>query len=959
MNFFFRTILAGQWQKSRLAHGGIFICLVLILISGFLSHQLFSARADTPAPLFLPLSGSVTPEVASSQLVGHYVTSEPMTVGIMLATNQQGKMDNLLQQLYDPASPLYHHWLHKGAVDATFGATAAQLALVKNYLLQAGLHLQKNPGSLFIVASGTSAQLEQAFHTTINDYRRPDGSTFFANSTTLQIPQAWQGIVEGVFGLSNAEQRVPLLASSQARNEHHAIAHYGAGPAGGLTPTQIAGIYDANPIYTILGQGVTLGLFEQSGYTPGDAAAYESQFGLTTVPQQYIPINGGPTDHKGAGEVALDVEMMAALASSVNSIELYEAPNNDLGTQLGYYQIAEDDTANAISTSWGICEALVSSQTRLSEAQSFKIMALQGQSMFAASGDNGAYDCLSSNPSNGALQVDDPASQPYVTAVGGTSLATADPGSNPNPTYPTGQETSWNTNCTPTTCYDKSGAGGGGGNSKLWKQPTYQTGPGVSEKKYSKSGSWCKQSAGIPCREVPDISLNADPASGYAVYCTDTGDSYCLSSGWTVIGGTSAAAPLWAAIAGLADSYLIAHGKSTVGFLNPYLYQLNATTGYSNVFHDIGKGKGSNGFYPTGAGYDMATGMGSVDIYRFVLQSIYPPFKQSIFVGAGNNWVYALSASNGTPLWHYVTGKNPSTPVVANGTVYINSDELYVLNASDGSVLWRYPFGSVNNNSTPTFANGVIYAGSGDGYLYALSASTGTLLWRFQTGGTYVYTPTVVGGVVYTSSNVYPPSGTIYALNAADGTVIWQLTPGWYPSQPVLSNGVLYFTAGVLVEAVNASNGTVLWSQDEGSDITLQTPVAGNGTVYVPYSGDYGFPGGILALNSDNGVMLWSYSDTHSSYVYTPVVLNSVVYTDFYDGVYALNSADGTLLWSSTIDPSVASLTDAPIINNGILYCGSSDGNVRTFNASNGSSIGQYLVTANANGYLTNLAIAP
>jgi kumamolisin len=941
-----------KWYRQRLARFGIIASLVLVLASGFVSPNLFSVRADSPIPPFITLQGSTTPQIASSHFVRHHTSTVPMTIGIMLMPNQLSKMDDLLKQLYDPTSSLYHHWLRKGTVDATFGATLAQQATVKNYLVQAGLHLETSPGSLFVVAAGTSIQLERAFRTTINDYLRSDGSTFFANSTPVQIPQTWQGIVEGVFGLSDAVRNKPLLALQHAQQGRRTQALYGGGPAGGLTPTQIAGIYDANPIYTILGHGVTLGLLEFSGYTPGDAVGYESQFGLATVPQQYIMVNGGPADHTNAMEVALDVEMMAALASSVDRIQLYEAPNSDLGQIWADYQIAQDDTANAISTSWGACEKEYLQQDILSEAQSFKFMALQGQSMFAASGDNGAYDCLSTSIINGTLQVSEVASQPYATAVGGTSLASADPGSNPNPNYPSGKEKAWNDNCTSLTCFSPLGSGGGGGNSRLWQRPTYQVGPGVDETK-SKSGSWCKQTAGVPCREIPDVSFNADPSSGYAVYCTDSGDSSCTPSGWIVVGGTSAAAPLCAAIAVLADSYLFAHGRSALGFANPYLYQLNATTGASNVFHDIGKGKGTNGYYPTGAGYDMATGMGSVDVYQFVLQSIFPPFKQSVFIGAGNHWVYALSASTGMPLWHYVTGSTPSTPVVANGTIYVSSDELYALNASNGSLLWRYPFGSVNSNTTPTVVNGVVYAGSSDGNLYAVNASDGTLLWRFQTGGSYVWPPTVDGGVVYTGSS----TGYIYALNASNGTLLWQQSVGG--SQPVVSNGVIYFTAGLDVEAIKETDGSLLWAQFEGTDINLGTPVVSNGSVYVPYSGDYGLPGGILALNADNGVRLWSYSDTNTSYVYTPLVLNSVVYADFYDGVYSLNAADGTLLWSSTINTSVAILTDAPIISNGILYCGSSDGNIRTINASTGSPIGQYLVSANVGGYLTDPAIAP
>ncbi|HET9919747.1 MAG TPA: S53 family peptidase [Ktedonobacteraceae bacterium] len=565
------------------------ISVLLLVAASMLS--IHSAITRAASPLYVTLPDSVPSQVANAQSTGHYSSNVSMSIGIMLYPNNQAKIDALYTQLYDAHSPLYHHWLRKKEFDSLFGPTSGQLALITQFLSQSGLHLIQGPGPLLIPAMGTTVQVEAAFHTTLNNYRLPNGTTFFANSTNIQIPMNLRGIVEGVFGLNNIVKNRSLLNAPTSLKG--VKPSYGGGPNGsGLTPSQIAGIYDANPVYTTMntkGQGVTLGLMEFSHFTPGDVFAYESQYGLGTVALQYVSVQGGTTDHSGASEVELDIEMMVALAPLVDHIQVYKAPNNELGDIWGYYQIAEDDQSNAVSTSWGDCEATTLSSIVVSEAQSFKIMALQGQSMFAATGDNGAFACLPFN-GNTTVRVQDPSSQPYITAVGGTSFAgTFNPGTNQNPNYPTGKEKAWNENCTSTTCTNPNG-GGGGGVSRLWAMPSYQTGPGVNENKYSKTGTWCKQTTSIPCREIPDVSLNSDGNSGYSIYCTDSGDKNCSPSGWLMIGGTSAAAPLWAAIAGLIDSYHFAHGRTSLGFANPFLYEFNATNAYSNVFHGIPKG---------------------------------------------------------------------------------------------------------------------------------------------------------------------------------------------------------------------------------------------------------------------------------------------------------------------------------------------------------------------------------
>jgi kumamolisin len=277
-------------------------------------------------------------------------------------------------------------------------------------------------------------------------------------------------------------------------------------------------------------------------------------------------------------------------------------------------------------------------------------MALQGQSVFNAAGDDGPYGCILTD---GTSKIDtaDPAAQPWVTGVGGTSLESDNPGTNPNPAYPHGTETVWNADnlCStqpPSQSNDHKGGlfwcarsvsmvgAGGGGPSQWWGRPFYQQGPGVNSP-YSTYGNGSTQcalaSVGTPCRETPDVSADADIFTGLAEYCTGPANtnSWCHSllggeplPGWFEVGGTSQATPIWASIIADRDSYT---GLRT-GNINPLVYLLfNVAPG--RYLHDItGVGAAqqaatSNGLFPTTPGYDMATGIGSPNMAALITQS--------------------------------------------------------------------------------------------------------------------------------------------------------------------------------------------------------------------------------------------------------------------------------------------------------------------------------------------------
>ena len=330
-------------------------------------------------------------------------------------------------------------------------------------------------------------------------------------------------------------------------------------PENHITPALIKSAYNLSST-SLTGAGETLALYELDGYTSSDVTAYASQFGLPTLNIKNVLVDGAtgkPGD--GADEVTVDIELMAALAPGAR-ILVYEAPLNATYANAidVFNRIVSDNQAKVVSTSWGNAENEINAGDPTfitSENNIFQQMAAQGQSMFSAAGDNGAYDD-SYNCNNSTLEVDDPGSQPYVTSVGGTTLRLNSSGAYVS-------ETSWATSAASGPCVKdaesnpnySAAEGGGGGISTIWPLPSWQSGLGSSANQGSTT-----------MRMVPDVSLDADENnSGYSIY---------YSGAWIVAGGTSCAAPLWAAFTGLLNQGRVAASMSRVGQFNPAIYPI-------------------------------------------------------------------------------------------------------------------------------------------------------------------------------------------------------------------------------------------------------------------------------------------------------------------------------------------------------------------------------------------------
>jgi kumamolisin len=437
------------------------------------------------------------------------------------------------------------------------GADPADLAAVGAFAAAQGLLVvEEHAARRTMILSGTVAQFSAAFNVQLHQMSRAGGS-YRGRTGAVELPADLAGIVEAVLGLDNRPQ-----ASAHFRIRRSAA----SAAAVSYSPLQVAAAYGF-PSGT--GQGECVALIELGGgFRAADLETYFKKLGIATPDVVAVPVDRAantPTgDPNGAdGEVMLDVEVVGAIAPAAK-IAVYFAPNTDAGF-LDAVTTAIHDTANrpsVISISWGAAEVSWTAQAMTAMDDAFQAAAAMGITVCAASGDNGSNDGVG----DAADHVDFPASSPFVLACGGTSLEAVG-GS-------IGAEVVWN---------DGAGNGAsGGGISNFFALPGWQSGV----KATGNQG----QSIPLSKRGVPDVAGNADPNTGYDVRIDGT-DS--------VIGGTSAVAPLWAALLARINQ---TSGKPA-GYINPQLYQNPSS------LRDISRG--NNGDFAAAAGWDACTGLGS------------------------------------------------------------------------------------------------------------------------------------------------------------------------------------------------------------------------------------------------------------------------------------------------------------------------------------------------------------
>ncbi|MEO5969788.1 MAG: S53 family peptidase [Bdellovibrionia bacterium] len=530
----------------------------------------FSFDTGPIKPQLRKLSEHLPSALSQQMEIGKSVEPETqISLSIALSWNQEKNLNQTLVDLYDPSSSSFHKFLTSSEFRQKFAPTEAQITQVQGFLELYGIQpLSVSDNRLVIHAIGTAREVNEAFHTELVCFTDKQNQRYFAPIRDLQVPI--DSPIQAVFGVENITKAHHHLRKRENLEPVTGQSLVGTGPRGGFSPSDLKSAYGLS--LPLNGAHQTLALFELDGFDKNDITAYAKYFKLRKVPLKTIKVDGvtgKPGD--GAGEVTLDIELMTAIAPGAKKILVYEGPNTAEGLINTYNKIATDNCAKVVSTSWGLTENQASPAMLQSENNIFKQMAAQGQAIYAASGDSGAFD-------NGKdLGVDDPASQPYVVAVGGTQLSL-----NQDGTY--FRETTWNQNNT------SSGGASGGGISSMWPIAEWQKAAVNPASKGSTTN-----------RNVPDVALNADPNTGYAIF---------FKGQWNVFGGTSCAAPLWAAFNALVNQNRTKLHLSVLGFPSPALYTLGQSSFYSTTFHDITDGS-TNLWYPAVTGLDNATGWGS------------------------------------------------------------------------------------------------------------------------------------------------------------------------------------------------------------------------------------------------------------------------------------------------------------------------------------------------------------
>jgi kumamolisin len=502
----------------------------------------------------IPLKGSERSAVAGARAIAPAEPSERLEVTVLVRRKAREEFAARVADLASgrASGPA----LSREEFAQRHGADASDLAAVRKFAQANGLAVvQEHSARRTVVLSGTVAQFNAAFDIQLQHMQFAQGS-YRGRSGAIHLPAELNGIVEAVLGLDSRPQA----------KTHCRLRRTAAADAVSYSPPQVAAAYGF-PAGT--GQGECVALIELGGgFRPADLSTYFSNLGSGSPSVVAVSVDHGknaPTgDADGPdGEVMLDVEVVGSIAPQAK-IAVYFAPNTDAGFLDAITTAIHDTThkPSVVSISWGGPESTWTAQAMTAMDAAFQAAATLGITVCVASGDGGSSDGVT----GGGEHVDFPSSSPFALACGGTSLKAG--GATIN------SESVWNDGA--------SGGAGGGGISTFFALPGWQSGLSVT----SNAG----QSIALSKRGVPDVAGDADPETGYEVRIDGT---------YTVIGGTSAVAPLWASLIARLNQL----SGTPVGYINPLLYQ-NA-----KALRDITQG--NNGDFDATVGWDACTGLGS------------------------------------------------------------------------------------------------------------------------------------------------------------------------------------------------------------------------------------------------------------------------------------------------------------------------------------------------------------
>jgi hypothetical protein len=545
--------------------------------------------APVPAGAQQMLPGHIPHAVAASRVLDKLPDATRLNLAIGLPLRNQGELDELLAQLADPESPQFGHYLSAEQFAAEFGPTEHDYQALIQYAHENGLVVTGTHPNRILL--DVSGQVSEIEKVLHVKVMEYQHPVRGRFFAPDREPSLDLAVpVLDISGLDNFVLPHPMSLKNIPFSEARAYVT-GSGPDGYFLGKDFRAAYA--PGVALTGRGQVVGLLEFDGFYAGDVQKNAAAAGLPAVPTQTVLLDGFSGAPGGSNiEVILDIMMASYMAPGLSRVMVYEGYSaNDILNRM-----ATDNLAQQLSSSWGYGPINATTE------QIFKQYIAQGQSMLQASGDSGSY-------ANGVMA---PSDDPNLTVVGGTSLTTAGAGG------PWQSEKVW--------------SGSGGGVSTAYAIPTYQQGLSMA----ANHGS-------TKMRNIPDVALTADvqmfliQSNGQAV----------------VVGGTSAAAPLWSGFIALANQQAAANAKPRIGFLNPLLYTIGEHNNYAADLNDITSG--SNGGFAAVTGYDLTTGWGSP---------------------AGQHLINDLTASSGEPSFSLSTSASalsvtPTSPGSETVTVKV------------------------------------------------------------------------------------------------------------------------------------------------------------------------------------------------------------------------------------------------------------------------------------------------
>lgn len=811
--------------------------LLLMVISGMLSSAALAQRTINEADR-VTLHGNTHPLARAEFDRGSANAAMPMNRMVLLLSvrpDAKAQLQQLLADQQNPKSPSYHQWLTPQEFGLRFGPTDQDIADASNWLKKFGFSIDEvGNGRMWINFSGDVQKVERAFQTNIRNFE-VDGKMHFANATDPSIPRALTGLVQGVVSLHNFPKH-PNSTTNQLPSDFTAGngAHF-------LAPADFATIYNVNPLYNaapaINGTGQTIAIVGRTDINLGDVQFFRSFFGLPANDPIFIH-NGADPGNLGGGEETeadLDVEWSGAIAKNATIKFVISQTAATDGVDLSAQFIVNNNVANIMSTSFGLCEQSLGAAGNNFWNTLWAQAAAQGITAFVSSGDSGAAGCDPSGALTGTgLGVNGLASTPNNIAVGGTE-------------FNEGAGNFWSAANDPTTqasalsyipeiAWNESGAvaGGsnlfatGGGASIIYAKPAFQAGPGVP-------------ADGV--RDVPDVSLTSAGHDGYLIIQGHTANA----SGLTAVGGTSAASPSFAGLMALVVQKI----GAAQGNANTVFYSLGQSqfAGGPAVYHDTTSGNNSVpgvvGF-SAGVGYDEATGWGSVDAGTMVNSWPTPapdftlaasPASQSVNQGVTANYTVTLTALNGYA--NSVTFSISSLPTGATATFTPASltgsgSSSLAISTTASTPVGNYPLTITGTDGVLTHTASITLVVTTPDFSLTAAPALQTIV----AGDTANYTATIaalngytgtislsVSGLPAGASPVFTPASITNSGSSAlaIATTLGTTPNGNYPLTITATDGVLTHSASV-----------TLIVTDFGISATpsSQTVVQGNATSY-------------------------------------------------------------------------------------------------------------------------------